>query len=148
MDTAVRPYAPTDFESLYALDQACFSPGISYSKRDLREYLRIPSAECLVADVNNEVAGFILTAYQAQNATIITLDVAASFRRRGVGTTLLAAAERNLRARAVQRIEIQTSIADPVAVAFWEHHGYRTRGILRRYYNDQLDAYTMVKSLS
>ncbi|MBI3404267.1 MAG: GNAT family N-acetyltransferase [Acidobacteria bacterium] len=143
----LRPYDSGDFNSLYALDQECFQSGISYSKRDLRAYLGIPTAECLIAECDNEIAGFILTTHDSESATIITLDVAAKFRRRGVGTLLLESAEHNLKTHGVRQVEIETSTEDSVAVAFWQHHGYRTRGVLQKYYDNRIDAYAMTKQL-
>jgi hypothetical protein len=35
----VREYHPADFESIWELDQACFPPGIAYSRSELRAFL-------------------------------------------------------------------------------------------------------------
>jgi ribosomal-protein-alanine N-acetyltransferase len=49
----LRSYVPADFEKLYEIDQACYEPEIAYSRRELRNYLRFPGAECVVAEDTN-----------------------------------------------------------------------------------------------
>ena len=40
---SLREILPSDFESLYRLDQICFEPGIAYSREELRRFLGIPT---------------------------------------------------------------------------------------------------------
>ena len=148
MKPTLRPYAPEDFEELYTIDQACYPPGIAYSKRTLRLFLRLPGAECLVAEADGRIAGFILAEHEGESAHLITIDVLAAERRRGVGTALLHAIERTLAARGVRQVELETATDNHAAIAFWQKHGYRTVGVLRNYYLDRLDAYSMHKPLS
>src|SRR5213595_3574110 len=85
----IRQYEPHDFAALHKLDQACFLPGIAYSKTMLRYFLSQPGAECLVAVDGTKIVGFILSEENPPLAHIVTLDVAESYRRHGVGTELL-----------------------------------------------------------
>ena len=147
MEPRLRPYQPGDFETLYAIDQACYAPGIAYSKRTLRWFLRLPGAECLVAEAGGEIAGFILSEQEGERAHLITIDVLAPHRRRGAGTALLAAIEQRLASRGVRQVTLETATDNPAAIVFWEKHGYRTVGVLKHYYLDRLDAYSMVKPL-
>jgi hypothetical protein len=115
----LRSYEPHDFSALYRLDQACFPAGISYSKTMLNYFLKLPSADCLVA---TEVS-------------------------RIVGTALLGESERNLSLRGVRTILLETAIENEVAIAFWQRHGYGIEAMLKRYYLGRLDAYEMRKRL-
>jgi len=146
-----RAYAPDDFETLHAIDQACYPRGIAYSRGTLREFLSLPGADCLVACAgegpNAAIAGFLIGESAGAEGRIITIDVLEEHRRAGVGTTLLRAMERRLAARGAQRIELETATANAAGVAFWEHHGYRKMGILRGYYLGRFDAWKMRKTL-
>jgi [ribosomal protein S18]-alanine N-acetyltransferase len=137
----LRSYTPEDFETLYAIDQACYEPAIAYSKREFRNYLRFPGAECVIAEENSTVAGFCMTAHQQSRGYIITIDVLGEFRRHGVGTALLAEVERRLAARGVKEMGLETATDNDSAVAFWQRHGYRTRGVWKGYYPGGRDAY-------
>jgi len=143
----LRTYTPEDFETLYEIDQACYEPAIAYSKREFRNYLRFPGAECVIAEQNGKVAGFCLTAHQQARGYIITIDVLEKFRRRGVGTALLAEVERKLAAHGVEEIGLETATDNDSGIAFWQRHGYRTRGVWKGYYPGGRDAFSMAKVL-
>ena len=144
---AIRPYRPVDLDTLYQIDQACYPPGIAYSKRTLRLFLRVPGAICLVAESGAEIVGFIIAEQEERTGHIITLDVLEPYRRHRMGTALLEAAESQLASRGVQTVELETATDNAPAIAFWQKHGYRTRGILERYYLGRVDALSMEKSL-
>ncbi len=46
----VRDFQPADFETLWRLDQECFPPGISYSRAELKLYMRRSRSFTLVAE--------------------------------------------------------------------------------------------------
>ena len=148
MDAGLRPYNSEDLETMYQLDQECYPPGIAYSRREMKWYLRLPGADCLVAEQAGALAGFIVTEREVDLGHIITLDVAESQRRRGVGTALLAAAEARMLEAGVRRVSLETATDNAAAVAFWKKHGYRTVAVLKNYYMEKLDAYEMQKRLS
>jgi len=147
MAPVLRPYEARDFPALYRLDQACFPAGIAYTKTGLRYFLKLNGAQCLVAEENERIAGFLLAEENAPLAHIITLDVAAPHRRCGIGSELLRQTETNLAARGVRSILLETATTNEAAVAFWQRHGYRIEAVLKRYYLGRLDAYEMRKLL-
>ncbi len=147
MSYALRAYVPEDFETLHAIDQACYPPGIAYSKRTLREFLRLPGADCRVAEAAGQIVGFLLAEREAARAHVITIDVLENHRRRGVGSELLRAIEQGLAACGVREVELETATDNAAAVAFWERHGYRSVAVLPRYYLGRHDAYFMRKRL-
>jgi len=144
----LRSYKPEDFETLYEIDQACYEPAIAYSRRELRNYLRFPGANCLVAEAGGETAGFIITAHAREWGYIITIDVLESYRRHGAGSLLLAEIERKLAASGVREVSLETATDNGSAIAFWRKHGYRKRGVKRGYYPGGRDAFSMGKLLA
>jgi ribosomal protein S18 acetylase RimI-like enzyme len=155
MSFTLRAYEPADFESLYALDQACYVRGIAYSRSTLRWFLGLPGRECLVAVASTSpgaasqgtIIGFILADVEVSEAHIITLDVSESHRRLGIGTALLREMEKRLGERGVSRVSLETKTSSEAAVAFWQAHDYRATGVLRRYYLNRFDALAMSKRL-
>jgi [ribosomal protein S18]-alanine N-acetyltransferase len=146
MPVTLRAHEPRDFAALLRLDQACFPPGIAYSKTMLRYFLKLPSADGMVAE-DSGIVGFILTEENPPLAHVITLDVAESHRRKGVGSALLAESEKNLALRGVRTILLETATDNEAGVAFWRRHGYRIEATLKRYYLQKIDAYEMRKIL-
>jgi [ribosomal protein S18]-alanine N-acetyltransferase len=157
----LRPYDPGDFEALYAIDQVCYARGIAYSRRELRWFLNRPGARCLVAALarhggqGEEIAGFLI-AYSGgsrpgksgRRGHIITLDVLAEHRRRGIGLALVEEIEREWRGQGVRLVELETATDNQPAIAFWQHCGYRIAGVIPRYYLDRTDAFYMTKALA
>ena len=148
MAIALRSYNPDDFERLYEVDQACYEPAIAYSRRELRNYLRFPGADCIVAEADKNLVGFILTAHGKSWGYIVTIDVLAPHRRSGVGAMLLAEAERRLAAGGVREIGLETATDNSSAIAFWRKHGYRKTGVKKAYYPGGRDAFSMNKLLT
>ena len=147
MSIVIRQSEAKDFPALFRLDQKCFSPGIAYSKTMLRHFMAQPGAECLVAVDDKEIAGFILTEENPPLGHVMTLDIAESHRRKGIGTLLLNESENNLRFRGVRTMLLETALTNEAGVAFWQRHGYRIEAVLKNYYPGKLDAYEMRKRL-
>lgn len=144
---AIRQYEARDFAAMYKLDQVCFPPGIAYSKWSLQYFLSLPAADCLVAEDGKQIVGFILAEKNPPLAHIITLDVAPGKRRSGLATTLLKEMEKHFRYHEVRSVLLETAVDNESGIAFWEHHGYRTEAVLKRYYLGRVDAYEMRKRL-
>jgi [ribosomal protein S18]-alanine N-acetyltransferase len=147
MSLSLRGYEAHDFLALFHLDQACFPPGVAYSKRMLRYFLNLPSADCLVAEDGRKIAAFILAEQNPPLAHIITLDVAEARRKTGVGTALVLEMEQHFAFRGVRTVLLETSVENAAGIAFWQHHGYRTEATLKRYYLGRIDAFEMRKLL-
>jgi ribosomal protein S18 acetylase RimI-like enzyme len=147
MKTTLRTYTPADFETLYQIDQQCFDPALAYSRPDLRNYLRLPGGDCVIAEADGKIAGFLVTAHENAVGSIVTIDVLAAHRRQGVATLLLEECERRLAVAGVRTIELETATDNTSAIAFWQKHGYRKREVQKGYYPDGRDAYSMTKRL-
>lgn len=146
---AVRVFEPRDFEALYRLDQACYPPGIAYSRVALREFLAAPGAQTWVAEEKGEPLGFIIVQQlRRDRGYVITLDVREDRRRSGLGSALLATAEAWLAGEGVRRVVLETAVDNPLSVAFWTQAGYSATARLPRYYLGRHDAYHMEKELS
>ncbi|MGD0965369.1 MAG: GNAT family N-acetyltransferase [Candidatus Acidiferrales bacterium] len=143
----LRTYQPADFAKLYQIDQACYEPEIAYSRRELRHYMRFPGLECVVAEAESRVVGFCLAAGEEGLGYVITMDVLAAYRRRGIASALLESVEQRLAARQVSVVWLETATDNDAAIAFWQRHGYRKHGVRKDYYPGGRDAYTMRKSI-
>jgi [ribosomal protein S18]-alanine N-acetyltransferase len=148
VNATLRSYRPGDFERLYEIDQVCYPAGVPYSRRTLRWYLSLEGADCLVAEVGDAIAGFILTESEGRRGHVITIDVVPEHQHQGVGSLVLRGAEERLGLRGVREIELETATDTESAVAFWRKHGYLTRGRLKNYYPRRRDAWSMTKSLA
>ena len=143
----LRPYQPSDFETLYRIDQSCFPREIAYGSAEMKFYLRSKDSFCLIAEENGSVAGFILTEQSSELAHIITLDVLESCRRRNFASRLLEASEQAAAANGARLMYLETATSNKAAIALWKKHGYRESGRIKDYYGRGLDAFHMDKLL-
>lgn len=148
----IRPVRNDDFSALYALDQACFPPGIAWSKAELGYFLKYPGNIGLIAeDESSSLAGFAIAGPHRRRGILIgrliTIDVREDSRRKGVGHTLLLAIEERLSAAGVQALMLEVAADNAAAQAFYTRHGFTPTGRIPGYYNGRLDALVMEKPL-
>ena len=152
MALTTRPAKSEDFSALYALDQACFVPGISWSMAELQYFLRYPGNIAVVAEEEDRIAGFAIAGSQmrrgARVGRLITIDVDASMRRRGIGHQLMEAVEERLRAGEAVAVLLEVAIDNMAAQEFYTRHGFVRTGRIPGYYMDRIDALVMEKPLS
>lgn len=152
MNLQIRRAQPDDFAVLYALDRACFAPGIAWSKAELAYFLRYPGNIGLVAEIPEAgIVGFAIAGAQrrkgALTGRLITIDVRAEQRRGGVGHALLLAIEEQLRGAGAEAIRLEVAVDNTVAQAFYERHGFTRTGRIPGYYLGRIDALAMEKPL-
>lgn len=159
----IRDFQPDDFETLWHIDQQCFPPGISYSRPELKAYMRHRGAFTLVAITSlanapaagdaepsgskkNNVAGFIV-AQGGPIGHIVTIDVIPSIRRSGLGSLLLQSAEERLLASGAGAVGLEAAVDNIAALAFYKRHGYSVVRTWPRYYSNGVDALVLKKLL-
>ncbi len=160
----IRDFRLDDFETLWHIDQECFSPGISYSRPELKFYIRRRGSFTLVAEkadkvtepvpekaasarIEHKIAGFIVT-QTGRTGHIITIDVVAAARRSGVGSQLLHAAEDRLRTAGSKAVSLEAAVDNLSALAFYKRRGYSIIETVPRYYSNGVDALRMKKDLA
>ena len=173
----IRDFQAADFDLLWRIDQECFSPGISYSRAELRSYMRrrgsftlvattlvaTGDAGPIVADADTGksekcssaiasspgvVGGFIVAEADSRaSGHIVTIDVVRTARRSGVGSLLLRAAEDRLRSAHCGSVELETAVDNLSALSFYKRHGYSVVRMFPRYYSNGVDALVLEKDL-
>lgn len=169
----VREFQPSEFEALWRIDQSCFPPGISYSRVELKTYMRRRSSFTLVAVetagtaptdskavkgkkssssmatvAENSIKGFIVAEGSSRDSGhIITIDVIAARRGAGAGSLLLEAAEERLRRADCRAVQLETAVDNISALSFYKRHGYQVIETFPRYYANGVDALILKKDL-
>ena len=143
-----RDYRRSDLESLWEIDRECFPPGISYSRSELRAFLSRTTAETIVVENDGRIVAFVLGWRRSRTeGHVITLDVTASARRRGLGRRLMVELEARFRAKGIWRVRLETVATNAIALGLYERLGYRKVAHLRGYYGRGLHAWKMEKAL-
>jgi ribosomal-protein-alanine N-acetyltransferase len=144
----IRDYRPADFETLWKIDQQCFTAGISYTRRELEFYIRQPRAFTLVAEIEGKMIAFLVADRDRRGrGHIITIDVLPSARRTGLGARLMTLAEERLHSAGCRLVYLETAVDNATALAFYKRLGYSVVSTIPRYYLDSVDALVMMKRL-
>lgn len=148
----IRASRTQDFNELWRIDQACFPPGIAYSRRELTWYMRRSRAFTLVAEQQHnsksEIAGFVVAESDPSGpGHILTIDVHPRFQRADVGSRLLAAAEQQLVEEGCGSVLLEAAVDNQPAIKFYKKHHYSIIETIPRYYMNSLDALVMGKHL-
>jgi len=146
----LRLFRPSDLETLWEIDQACFPPGISYSQEELAGFIAQRGSRTWVAEEGGSIMGFLIASRQPRGRRaghIVTIDVVEVTRLRGVGTELMDAAEHWAREEGLQLIYLETAEDNLAAQRFYAGRGYRKLRKIEDYYRHGLAAWVMVKEL-
>ena len=144
----LRPYRSSDLSTLHEIDRACFPPGIAYSRNELAGFITHRNSRTWVAEEDGTAIGFVVANRQtALVGHIVTLDVLESWRRHGVGTRLMDAAEAWARAQGLEMIYLETAEDNVPAQQFYAGRGYSKSEKVENYYASGIAAWVMVKGL-
>lgn len=88
---------------------------------------------------DGEVCGFIIGHIAGDTLEVDNLAVAAEWRRRGVGTALMAALGAQARARGARRVTLEVRASNIAAQRFYERCGLRVVGQRGAYYREPVE---------
>lgn len=145
----MRPLARIDLDAVTAIDQACFPPGISYTRAMFEECLSYP--EFLgwgVTEGERLIAFAVIFLAGPRVAQIITIDVLPEYRRQGIGDALMTEIEGAAKSRDLRRLVLQVDVENKTALPLYQKWGYRIKSVLPDYYGPDRDAFMMDKQLS
>jgi ribosomal-protein-alanine N-acetyltransferase len=147
---SLRPAQTQDFDRLWQIDQICFPQGISYSKAELRGFIRLRQSITLVAEEEGTIAGFLVLLLDRRRrfGHIITIDVLPEFRRKGLGRELMAAAEDSIIEAGGDAVLLEVAVDNSSALRFYKKLGFRVLTTLPKYYSNGMDALQMGKVIA
>ena len=133
-----RPYKPEDFAALYAIEERCFQPPLSFSRRTMRQLVNSTHAATWIAEEDGRMAGFAIVQWAEEAGHIIayiqTIEVAPEQIRHGIGGELLRRIEGSVRLAGAQAIWLHVDAANAGAIRLYEANGYRSEGRVENYY--------------
>ncbi len=150
MSIEIRKATVEDLQGMFNIEREAFASE-AFSERQMRTFLKASNAMNLLARVEGGVVGFSIgLLYDSENEKIghlITLDVAAHARRKGIGFELLREFERNLIACGARECSLEVRIDNHAARELYRKAGYLEIGLLDGYYRSGIDGVRMAKTL-
>lgn len=148
----IRLVEREDIQKLFALDQACFPPGIAYSISELRYFLFHARSASFVAEDATGIRGFAIVqlgmAKGLHIGHIITIDVDPGLRRSGIGRLLMETLLEECRKAGAVLLRLEVAVDNEPAIRFYQRFGFRQTGRIPGFYIHRLDAFTMELELT
>ena len=148
----LREYRAADLPTLYTLDQACFPPGIAYTPSELQGFLEHPSSFTVVAHRAEAILGFAIVRPQRRKSGaalhLLTIDVAPSARRQGIGGLLMGWVLRQAAGLHARVVTLEVAVDNAPARAFYARFAFVAERVIPGYYPGGLDALRMERVLA
>jgi len=127
-------------EKFCEIENQCFEQE-AFTKRQLSYLLTDYNSIALVAKADNDIAGFIISQIEIENdksfGHIITLNVAPSYRRKGVGSQMLNEIEKILKEKGANECHLEVREDNFAALKLYLNSGYQKIGKLDKYYGNK-----------
>lgn len=136
----LREYRAGDWERMHALDVECFEPEFRFSRRVMRGFAEDPGAMTVLAEARGDLVGFCVVQMEGQVGYVVTLDVAAAWRRRGLARRMMEEVEAKARAAGGAGMALHVFAGNAGAMRFYEGIGYGRAGRVEGFYGRGLDA--------
>ncbi|UCE15258.1 MAG: ribosomal protein S18-alanine N-acetyltransferase [Candidatus Bathyarchaeota archaeon] len=137
MFITVQQATTKDLETLYEIERECFTTE-AFTKEQIAYLLKNPDAVSLVAQIDDENAGFIIgLTYRGNKARIghiYTIDVAVKHRRKGIGLRLLNELEQIFVKKSIKICHLEVRIDNVAARELYHKQGYIEMRRLKDYY--------------
>lgn len=132
---ALRAADARDIDAVDAVMAHAFDPayGEAWTRNQCLGVLALAGVGLILAELDDEPAGFAMTRRIADESELLLLAVAPPFRRRGVGATLLRAAVAEARGGGCVKLHLEVRAGNPAA-RLYTGHGFGKVGERRGYY--------------
>ncbi len=152
MQTVTIQRASTkDLDELYAIEIECFR-NEAFSKEEIKQSMESIDFINLVAISSGHPIGFIIGRIESfkdeKRGHVHTIDVKSEYRRKGIGSMLLEAAERFFIKNNAGSSHLEMKVDNLVAHHLYTKHGYRISGKLKNYYGLGSDGIRLTKTFT
>lgn len=131
-----------DMTSVLGIEASCFE--YAWTEEDFIRCLRQRNCIGMVAEVDNQVVGFMIYELHKTRLHILNFAVDADHRRRGIGRSMLEKLLGKLSHERRNRIMLEVRETNLEAQLFFKTLGFRAISVLRDFYDDTIeDAYLM-----
>jgi ribosomal-protein-alanine N-acetyltransferase len=129
----VRPMTELDLTAVMAIEKASF--GVPWTLATFTGLLRRRNTRLWVAERDGAVVGYAAVWMVADQAELGDIAVAEGWRRRGIGTLLLGAVLREMRASGIRELFLEVRESNVGAQRLYARYGFRPVGRRSGYYS-------------
>lgn len=139
----IRKATSSDVSKLFALEQEIFTQeNFPLSKASLVYHVK--NNLVYVAEVDGNIAGYVLALVKRKNAKVYSLGVSQDYRGKKIARRLLLEVITQLFDMDFKQIFLEVRRDNVNAVTLYKSVGFRIQKIAKAFYRDGCDAYIMV----
>jgi ribosomal-protein-alanine N-acetyltransferase len=144
----IRRFQEDDLETVYRIDQICFSADIAFCREEFIFLLHHPSSIAWVAEGPAGILGFVLARIESPLcAHVLTLDVVPEVRKQKIGTLLMNVLHEDLKRQGIRASILEVNVRNAPARLLYEKLQYQYYETLSGYYHGREDAHRMVRAV-
>lgn len=144
-----RGYVPADLDAMFALDVACFEERFRFSRRTMQRFAEANKARVVIAEYEGAIAGFAIAHMErvagGRVGYVVTLDVEAKMRRRGLASMLMQRLEDASREAGCDAMVLHVFEGNDAAIRFYERAGYARVQRAQGFYGPGVDGWVYRK---
>ncbi len=143
----IRRATTADLDALTRFEHLCFQPWRRSSRASLRRSLASPRQSVWVVDGPGGLLASLVLWHHPHALRVYGVATHPDARGTGIGSKLMAHAEKLARAAGCQRVILEADPDEPGLVAWYEHRGYRAAAHRADFYGAGHHAVRLVKNL-
>jgi ribosomal-protein-alanine N-acetyltransferase len=152
----IRKFNPDDLNAVVEINRRCLPENYTINFF-IDIYKNCPDA-FLVAEAENEIVGYIMCRLEygfsdfnrfklVKKGHIVSIAVLSEYRRRGIGSSLITQALKELVNAQVKECYLEVRVSNEVGINLYRKLGFEVTQRIAYYYHDGEDAYVMSKRL-
>jgi [ribosomal protein S18]-alanine N-acetyltransferase len=145
-EVIIRPFSLTDSElaQLVKIENASFTTD-AYQIEDFRNVYRKCSELSVVAEIEGQIAGYMMTGRLPDRGNVFSVAIAPDYRRRDIGEALFRYTVKRLNEWGIAKIELEVRKSNAAGVSFWTRMGFAPVSTIPCFYDDGSEALLMRK---
>lgn len=128
----IREMTPADTMQVWAIEQAVFSD--PWSRQGFLDALAMKGNRYLVAEEDGVICGYCGYYRSFEEADIVNVAVAPSYRRRGIGKAMLEQLLLEGHTQGVRGFTLEVRAGNKAAISLYHSLGFRTEGVRKDFY--------------
>ena len=139
----VRPMRLGDLDEVMLIERRSFSA--PWEESTFRGLMRRPSAALLVAEIDDELTGYSVMWFAADEGELGNVAVLPERRGEGIGRTLLRESIAVAASRGTRSLYLEVRESNEVARGLYEKVGFNVVGVRKQYYTEPVEDATVMK---
>lgn len=136
----IRNFKFSDLSQIIKLERECFKD--PYNRFVFLILYKLFPKGFLVAEIEDKIVGYISLIKFRSKASLVSVAVSKSFRRRGIGERLVREAIDRVKGN-IKVVELEVRVSNKEAISLYEKLGFKVVKKIKHYYLDGEDALKM-----